>query len=128
MICEAFDVVVVPFPFTDRANSYRRPALVLSDCAMFNSGIGHAVAGHDYECNPFGLATRRKSYGPESGRIAFDFGCQDEAVHARPTIDRSQGRIVGHQGQTGGRNRGQEVAEIPYLTGRRSARASPGAC
>jgi mRNA interferase MazF len=28
--CEPFDVVVVPFPFTDRVASKRRPAVVLS--------------------------------------------------------------------------------------------------
>lgn len=43
VICEAFDVVVVPFPFTDRATSKRRPALVVSDRAAFNVRIGHAV-------------------------------------------------------------------------------------
>lgn len=43
MICEAFDVVVVPFPFADRATSKRRPALVLSDRTAFNAGVGHAV-------------------------------------------------------------------------------------
>ena len=30
MICEPFDVVVVPFPFTDREADRRRPALVVS--------------------------------------------------------------------------------------------------
>ena len=31
MTFEAFDVVVVPFPFTDRDTSKRRPALVISN-------------------------------------------------------------------------------------------------
>jgi len=40
---EAFDVVVVPFPFTDRTTSRRRPALVLSDAVAFNRQVGHSV-------------------------------------------------------------------------------------
>ncbi len=41
MICERYDVVVVPFPFSDRASAKRRPALVLSG-RRFNRE-GHTV-------------------------------------------------------------------------------------
>ncbi len=40
---DAFDVVVVPFPFTDRAATKRRPALVLSAAQVFNRPVGQAV-------------------------------------------------------------------------------------
>ena len=49
---ERFDVVRVPFPFTDRQATKNRPALVLSDRALFNEPAGHCVmamitsAGH----------------------------------------------------------------------------------
>ncbi len=42
MTFDRFDVVVVPFPFTDRAQQKRRPALVLSNAA-FNKASGHSV-------------------------------------------------------------------------------------
>ena len=43
MTYEAFDVVVVPFPFTDHATTKRRPALVLSDSKAFNKHVGESV-------------------------------------------------------------------------------------
>jgi mRNA interferase MazF len=42
MICERFEVVVVPFPFVDAARSKPRPALVLSN-DRFNRQNGHSV-------------------------------------------------------------------------------------
>lgn len=41
-IFEAFSVVVVPFPFTDRDAVKRRPAVVLSN-TVFNASVGHLV-------------------------------------------------------------------------------------
>lgn len=41
MICETFETVVVPFPFTDKAAAKKRPALVLS-MESFNRQ-GHTV-------------------------------------------------------------------------------------
>jgi len=40
---EQFDVVVVPFPFTDRTTSKRRPALVISNADNFNKNVGQSV-------------------------------------------------------------------------------------
>lgn len=40
---EAFDVVVVPFPFTDKTTTKRRPALVLSKAKPFNKFTAHSV-------------------------------------------------------------------------------------
>lgn len=42
LIFETFSVVVVPFPFTDRNTTKRRPAVVLSNNA-FNASVGHSV-------------------------------------------------------------------------------------
>jgi mRNA interferase MazF len=44
MTCDTWDVVVVPFPFTDSPASKRRPALVLS-LRAFNDGSAGVVFG-----------------------------------------------------------------------------------
>jgi mRNA interferase MazF len=43
VIFDANDVIIVPFPFTDRATTKRRPAVVLSNAA-FNTATGHVIA------------------------------------------------------------------------------------
>ena len=43
MAYKPFEVVVVPFPFTDRKADKRRPALILSDDIKFNKPSGHAM-------------------------------------------------------------------------------------
>ena len=40
---KGFDVVVVPFPFTDRLTAKRRPALILSKNEEFSRTCGHYV-------------------------------------------------------------------------------------
>ncbi len=43
MVYEPFDVVVVPFPFTNSARTTRRPALVLSRATDFGDIIEHTI-------------------------------------------------------------------------------------
>ena len=43
MIYEPFDVIVVPFPFTDSLKTKRRPALVLSQKTDFGVKIEQSV-------------------------------------------------------------------------------------
>lgn len=43
MTFKQFDVVIVPFPFTDAASTKRRPALVISDYSVFNAPMNRSV-------------------------------------------------------------------------------------
>ncbi len=43
MAYDVYDVIVVPFPFTDKQSNKRRPALVVSQQRTFNKPAGHSV-------------------------------------------------------------------------------------
>ena len=43
MTYKQFDVVVVPFPFTDSTATKKRPALVISDATTFNKSVKKSV-------------------------------------------------------------------------------------
>lgn len=43
MIYEAFEVVTVPFPFTDTDQSKRRPVVILSSRSAFNESAKHSI-------------------------------------------------------------------------------------
>ncbi len=43
MTSECFSVVVVPFPFADRAATRRRPAVVLSEPGALGARVGHSI-------------------------------------------------------------------------------------
>ncbi len=72
MTCETWDVVVVPFPFTDSPASKRRPALVLSSQA-FNHGAGHSLMAQ--------ITKAKQSSWPGDFRIQnADAGLPDECI------------------------------------------------
>ena len=52
MSFERFTLVRVPFPFTDRAATKNRPALILSDVTRFNHLAGHEALGAAVSARP----------------------------------------------------------------------------
>ena len=72
MTCEKWDVVVVPFPFSDSPASKRRPALVLSSQA-FNHGSGHSLLAQ--------ITKAKQSSWPGDLKIeAFEAGLPEECI------------------------------------------------
>ena len=74
MICEAGDVAVVPFPFSERPGVKRRPALALSH-RRFNEA-GHTV---------FAMITTR-THAPWPGDVVIEY--LDDAGLPQPCIVR----------------------------------------
>ena len=65
MICDSFDIVVVPFPFVDKPASKRRPALVLSN-------IDFNTAGYSMLCM---ITTKQKPVWPGDTQITNIVAC-----------------------------------------------------
>lgn len=43
VIYKQFDIVTVPFPFTDSSDSKKRPAIIISSAEKFNSESRHSI-------------------------------------------------------------------------------------
>jgi mRNA interferase MazF len=85
---EAFDVVVVPFPFTDKNSTKRRPALVLS-VEEFQRNTGHLVlamitsAAHSSWPNDVVLEEWKHSGLPHSSIVRSKLFTLDERLVLR---------------------------------------------
>ena len=116
MTCDSWQVVVVPFPFTDRATTKRRPALVLSGksfnrhghsvLAMITSASHHPWPGDTLIGNvkPAGLTARSlvrlKVFTLDNRFIARRIGTLEDAdqmavaAHAREFLSACAGPPV----------------------------------
>ncbi|MCC5833910.1 MAG: type II toxin-antitoxin system PemK/MazF family toxin [Opitutales bacterium] len=97
---DAFDVVVVPFPFTDRTSTKRRPALVLS-VEDFHRKTGHLVlamitsAAHSSWANDVVLQEWKRIGLPHASIVRSKLFTLDERlvlrrVGALEPVDREQ--------------------------------------
>ena len=109
----AFDVVVVPFPFTDRDASKRRPALVLTQAA-FNQTTQHSVLAMITSADQSAwLGDRPIQNLAESGEGWLDFGLRGtpQIVHAGPPADHPQ------TGQPGGGGPEKDSQRLEWIAG-----------
>ena len=111
MTFERFDVVRVPFPFSDRNTVKHRPALVLSDAGRFNTPAGHSVMAMitsaanpawPLDCPIFDLAAAGL---PSPSKVRFKLFTLDHrlvrgalgrlAIADRQSVDEALGRLLG---------------------------------
>lgn len=85
MTYKQFDVVVVPFPFTDKASTKRRPALVLSKEGVLGSRVGHSVLAM--------ITTGKQSSWP----LDTDISDLDSAGLSSPSVVRMKFFTLDHQ-------------------------------
>jgi len=110
---ERFDVVRVPFPFSDRNAVKHRPALVLSDAGRFNTPAGHSVMAMitsaanpawPLDCPISDLAAAGL---PSPSKVRFKLFTLDHrlvrgalgrlAVADRQSVDEALGRLLGER-------------------------------
>ena len=113
MTFERFDVVRVPFPFSDRNAVKHRPALVLSDAGRFNTPAGHSVMAMitsaanpawPLDCPISDLAAAGL---PSPSKVRFKLFTLDHrlvrgalgrlAVADRQSVDEALGRLLGER-------------------------------
>ncbi len=82
MTYEPFDVVVVPFPFTDSSRTKRRPALVLSQKTGFGDVIEHSVLAM--------ITSQKMNHGHWMSQlriktiwVSSSFYCKNEIIYTR---------------------------------------------
>jgi mRNA interferase MazF len=108
---KVFDVVVVPFPFTDRDTDKKRPALVLSDAGTFNDlsescvlAMITSLKNPDWTLDtPIGNI--RKAGLPAPSKVRMKLFTLDSRL-----IIKKNRWLIG-QGSTGSQNKSAEVDE-----------------
>ena len=86
MTFERFDVVRVPFPFTDRQATRNRPALVISPDEAFNRPTGHAVlamitsAGNEPWAGDCAIADLAAAGLPAPSKVRFKLFTLDQQL------------------------------------------------
>lgn len=111
MTYDAFDVVIVPFPFTDREVRRRRPAVVLTPHQPYGAQTGHCViamitaaAGSSW---PYDLAIA----DPDAA------GLRKPCVMRMKLFTIDQRLIVGRAGRLGERDQAAARAAVGELFG-----------
>ena len=95
MAFEQWQVVVVPFPFTDRLARRRRPALVVSRPEALGNAIGHTVlamitsAGHSRWPLDIPVSDLEAAGVPAPSVVRMKFFTLDDSL-----VERSVGRLA----------------------------------
>jgi len=108
---DAFDVVVVPFPFTDQPVTRKRPAVVLSDRQSYGDTTGHCVIAM--------VTAATRSDWPFDRPISRprEAGLRKPSVLRMKLFTIDQRLILGKIGRLEGRDRASAVSALRELFG-----------